>query len=272
MRQAQDVHATELAPLDTTLSGIVPWLVSLWRKLRAAVEKHQATTEEQEIFHLMEYVTSTIGRPVLAASDLDDLDDQIDSLLSAEGLLDSIQHLLAQHLTFLKAIETPSTERFAEIAVPTLGAAQARRLTEAQPMLDAWLDAQRQAFAYFVAEGGTVPERRHDVDLASPEIPPEIAEYLFHIRRAIVCLMAIVRSAVGEQAMAPWLAHAVTERFIESAKQQLRMLASLPDITVDEAIIPRGERLDLSAIAERHVRARDVARRTLRAAQMSSPS
>jgi hypothetical protein len=50
------------------------------------------------------------------------------------------------------------------------------------------------------------------------------------------------------------------------------MLASLPGIVVDEAIVPRVERLDLAAIEVRHRRARDVARRTLEAARMRPSS
>jgi hypothetical protein len=52
----------------TPFAGVMPWLVSLWRKLRAAVEVHQATNEEQQVLHLIEYVTSAIGGPVLTAS------------------------------------------------------------------------------------------------------------------------------------------------------------------------------------------------------------
>lgn len=162
--------AAEIAPIDATpFAGVVPWLVSLWRKLRAAVEVHQATNEEQQVLHLIEYVTSAIGRPVLAASDVDDLDDRLDSLIGSEALLASIQYLLAQHLTLFETAEPPSTTRVAAAAGDSLGAAQARLLTEAQPMLDAWLSAQRQGIARYAAEMSTWAERRRDLDLASPE-------------------------------------------------------------------------------------------------------
>ena len=134
--------AAEIAPIDATpFAGVVPWLVSLWRKLRAAVEVHQATNEEQQVLHLIEYVTSAIGGPVLAASDVDDLDDRLDSLIGSEALLAGMRYLLAQHLTLFETAEPP------------------------------------------------------------------------------------------------WLSCALTERFLESAKQHLRMLASLPGIVVEEAIV-----------------------------------
>ena len=77
---------------------------------------------------------------------------------------------------------------------------------------------------------------------------------------------------IGEQRVEPWLARALIERFLESAKRHLRMLASIPGIAVDEAIVPHAERLDLAAIEKRHRRARDVAQRTLQAARMRPSS
>lgn len=265
--------AGEIAPLDATpFAGVVPWLVSLWRKLRATVEGHQATNEEQRVLHLIEYVTSTIGGPVLAASDVDDLDDRLDSIIGSEALLGSTQYLLAQHLPLFETAEPLTTTRIATAVSDSLGAAQARALTEAQPMLDAWLSAQRQGIARYTAEMSTRTGRRRDPDLASPELPAEVAECLFHALRATVCILAIARAVIGEQRVEPWLARALTERFLESARQHLRMLASIPGIVVDEAIVPHAERLDLAAIEARHRRARDVAQRTLGAARMRPSS
>lgn len=262
------VTAAAIASIDATpFAGMMPWLVSLWRKLQAAVEAHQATNEEQRVFHLIEYVTSAIGSPVLSAADVDDLDDQLDLLVGSQELLASIQYLLAQHLTLFETAEPPSTTRFAAAAGDSLGAAQTRLLREAQPMLDAWLSAQRQGIARFAAEMSTLAGRHRDLDLASPEIPAELAECLFHALRATVCIVAIARAVISEQRVEPWLARALTDRFLESTKQHLRMLASFPGIIVDEAIVPHSERFDLEAIEARHRRARDVAQRTSSAAQ-----
>ncbi|HEX4420316.1 MAG TPA: hypothetical protein VH165_20510 [Kofleriaceae bacterium] len=261
--------AAAIGSIDTMpFAGMVPWLVSLWRKVRAAIEAHQATSEEQQVFHLIEYVTSAIGRPVLASSDVDDLDDQLDALIGSEDLLASIQYLLARHLSLFETGEPPSTMRVAAAVGDSLGAAQARLLTEAQPMLDAWLSAQRQGIARYATEIGTWSGRPHDLDPASPELPAELAECLFHALRATVCITAIMRAVIGDQRVEPWLARALVERFLDSAARHLRMLASIPGIVVDEAIVPRAERLDLATIEARHGRARDVAQRTLTASRM----
>ncbi len=267
------VTAAEIAPIDARpFAGVVPWLASLWRKLRAAVEIHQATTEEHEVLHLIEYVTSAVGRPVLAARNVDDLDDQLDSLIGSECLLASIQYLLAQHLTLFETAEPPSTKLVAAAISESLGSAQARLLTDAQPMLDAWLSAQRQGIARYAAEMSTWTDRWRALDLASADLPAELAEGLFHALRTTVCSIAISCAVIGEQRIEPWLARAVTERFIDSAQHHLRVLASIPGIVVDEAIVPYADRLDLAAIDVRHRRARDVARRTLEAARARSPS
>jgi hypothetical protein len=267
------VTAAEIAPIEAPpLAGVVPWLVSLWRKLRTAVEGHHATSEEQQVLHLIEYVTSAIGQPVLAASDIDDLDDQLELLVGSEHLLASIQYLFAQHLELFASAEQTSTTRFAAAAGDILGAAQARLLTEAQPLLDAWVNAQRQGIARYADDPSPRAEQRPNLDLTSPELPAEFAESLFHALRATVCLIAIARTMLEQQRLEPWLARALTERFLDSVRHHLRMLASFPDIAVDEAIVPRAERFDLAAIAARHQRARDVAQRTLGAARAHSPS
>ena len=209
---------------------------------------------------------------VLAASDVDDLDDRLDTLIGSQALLASFQHLLAQPLTIFETAEPLSTTRVAAAASETLGAAQARLLTEEQPMLDAWLGAQRQGNPRYAAEMSTWAGRRRDLDLASPDLPAELAECLFHALRATISIIAISCAVIGEQRLEPWLARALTERFLESARQHLRMLASLPGIVVDEAIVPHAERLDLAAIEARHERARDVARRTLEASRMPPSS
>jgi hypothetical protein len=139
-------------------------------------------------------------------------------------------------------------------------------------MLDAWLSAQRQGIARYAAETSTWAGRRPGFDLASPDHPAELAECLFHALRATVCILAIARTVIDEQRVEPWLSRALTERFLESVKQHLRMLASIPGIVVDEAVVPHAERLDLAAIELRHRRARDVAQRTLQAARMRPSS
>ena len=71
----------------------------------------------QRVLHLIEYVTSAIGRPVLAASDVDELDDRLDSLIGSEALLASIQYLLAQHLTLFETAGTARLARYSNTEV-----------------------------------------------------------------------------------------------------------------------------------------------------------
>ena len=88
-------------------------------------------------------------------------------------------------------------------------------------MLDAWLSAQRQGIARYAAEMSTWAGPRRDFDLASPDLPAEVAECLFHALRATVSIIAISCAVIGEQRVEPWLARALTERFLESTKHVL---------------------------------------------------
>jgi len=59
-----------------------------------------------------------------------------------------------------------------------------------------------------------------------------------------------------------WLAGALADRLVVSARQHLRLLASLPGVSVDEAIVPDAECLDFAAIEARHQRAKAAVQRS----------
>lgn len=95
-------------------------------------------------------------------------------------------------------------------------------------MLDAWLDAQRQATRMIAHHEPPGAERIFEFSLASPDLPAELAQLVFHSLRAGFCSLAIARALTTEAQVAPWLAHALTERLVTSAREHLRLLASMP--------------------------------------------
>jgi hypothetical protein len=264
---AGEVTAEALAPLGATpFAGLVPWLASLWRRLRASVAKRVATAEEEQVLHLIEFAASRFGDPLLRASSIDDLDDQLDGLVgSPEALYWTA--LLARHVSLFQASEATSAAHLAESVAEKLGTAQGRVLSESQQVLDAWLDAQRQVAGLIThdapPDAERIAERIFEFSLASPAIPAELAQLVFHSLRAGFCSLAIARAIGVEAQVEPWLAHALTERLVASAREHLRLLASMPEVTVDEAIVPLAMRLDLDALAARHLRARLASQRSL---------
>ncbi len=260
--------AEAIAPIGATpFAGLVPWLASLWRRLRASVARRDATDEEEQVLHLIEFAASRFGDPVLRATSVDDLDDRLDALVSSPEAL-YCTALLAQHVSLFQKSEAISAARLAESVGENLGAAQGRVISESQQVLDAWFDAQRQVAGLIASHAPTDAERIFEFSLASPQIPAELAQLVFHSLRAGYCSLAIVRVTAAEMPIEPWLARALTERLVASAKEHLRLLASMPGVKVDEAIVPPAMRLDLDAIEARHQRARLASQRSLEQARI----
>lgn len=218
------------------------------------------------MLHLIEFAASRFGDPLLQASNLDDLDDRLDALVASPEALHCTA-LLAQHVPLFRGSEPASAERFAEAVGENLGTGQGLVLSQAQHVLDAWLDAQQQVASLIASHDPVGGECVFAFSLASPEIPAEVAELVFHSLRAGFCSMAILQASIGGTSIDRWLAHALIERLLTSAKEHLRLLASLPGVVVDEAVVPKSERLDLAAIGHRHGLARAASLRSMEQAR-----
>lgn len=263
MRHPRYVTTEAMAPIGATpFAGLVPRLASLWRGLRAAVERRAATNEEKQVLLLIEFAAARFGDPLLRSRSVDHLDDQLDQLTgSSEALHWTV--LLAHHVPMFQRSEAISATQLAQSVGKSLGQAQGRILSDEQQVLDAWLDAQQQASALIAIQEPVDTERIFEFSLASPEIPAELAQLMFHSLRAGFCTLAIVRVIATEEQVEPWLARALTERLVASAKEHLRLLASLPGVTVDESLVPMTARLDFEEIAAHHQRARSASNRSL---------
>jgi len=250
------------------------WLASLWRQLRALADSHEATQEDVDMLHTIEIAAERCGKPLLEATSLDDLDDRIDELIDSPEIYQS-NKLLTKYAPRLMAPEMASASAFADAVGDILGEAQGRTIAQAHRLIDAWLDAQRQALAGFEAHQASVsvpPEVAQDdshsvnLSLTNADFPADVAVLIYHGIRANLCSFAITYIAI-KGASEPWIAKALTDRIVESVRQHLRFLASIPGVVVDEAIVPRSERLDLDAVFERHQLARETYRRELEAAR-----
>jgi hypothetical protein len=262
------VTAETIAPSGAPpFDGLMPWLASLWKRLRDLVNAREATPEELQILHLMEFAGLRFGEPLVRVASMDDLDDRLDDLAGSPDWL-HFNALLTQHLSLSLLSESLSSTAFAEAVGHTLGEAHGRAVAQSQQLLDAYFDAMRQVAKLVplpdLATGSplvAVPS------LASPEIPAEVAELSCHGFKAGICSFAIAHVTAAGKAVEPWLARALIDRLVASTRQHLRLVASLPGVIVDEAIVPRSERLDLEAIMTRHERARAASRRSLEVAR-----
>lgn len=185
-----------------------------------------------------ELAASHPGDLLLRATSADDLDDRLDAL-------------------------TGSFEAWLPTSDPPIDAS-AGRSAEERSLIDAWVDARRQVARLERDSGvtygpGALP--------ANPDLPVELERLIDQGLRAIGCHLALELARSEDRPVPAWLADALAHRLAAGARQHLRLLASLPGVTVDEAVIPEAERLDLAAIEDRHRRARAESQRSYERAQ-----
>ncbi len=253
--------------------GLVPWLASLWRDLRSRVLARSATKEEAELLHLLEYAASRHGDVLLAARDVDDLDDRLDAQLDDPDVFRWNALISSLALPSLRN-EVAESGSFVRAAEPVLGAGQARALEAAEPLLDAWLRAQQAALLLFsdddMVAGVAAIQAIGPAILTRPDVPPEVAAAFRGALTAGLCTLAVARAINESAKLDGWLARALVERLIDGVRAHLRLIASVPGVNVSEAVMPHGERLDPARIEERHRRARELADRAFAAARKRS--
>jgi hypothetical protein len=272
----QDVQeATAKGGLAIDVGGsLLSALTSTWRQLRGAVSKVTATKEDRELLSLMEYAAARHGEGLLSATSVDDLDDRIDCLLASPEVSRLNAFLLRMVVPTMRR-EVVSFEEFAHAVEGALGEAQSRAIQAVNPVFDAWIGAEHALVAMVpeeaIADAEAFAASAHDF-LTSAEVPVEYASALASRLRAEFCLLAIASAVVRDVKVEPWLGRALVERLVEGARGHLRFLASVPGVDVPETVVPRSERLDFSAIEERHRCARARANESLNRARLGTSS
>lgn len=253
------VVAATLAPIGATpFAGLISWLGSLRPRLQKSVAEHVATDEERQVLHLIEFASSRFDGPLLHATSVDDLDDRLDALTDSPEALHCTE-LLAPHMPLVQASLPMSAALLAAAAGRSPEEAPGQVIKDPQRILEAWLDAQRQATQLMWSRDAP---RVSEAPFAGTDLPIEIEKLIFHGLRANFCGLAIEQVFSAGRQIPVWLAGALADRLVVSARQHLRLLDSLPGVAVDEAIVPDTERLDFAAIEARHQRAKAASQRS----------
>ena len=208
------------------------------------------TEEEERRLHIAAFAGLRLGDPLLHAESVDDLDDRIDAAIQDPEL----GRLSA--FGFRSAQGPGPSEGAAEHAIaPALadvfGAGALRRLEEGDVLATAIARATGQRWGRIERAAilqSPAPRDEPLAFLADPGVPAQVAEALLGGLKAAACLTAITQASLLRRRLQPWLALALAERWVEGQRAFLRLLASMPGVTVPEAILPAGERLDLERL------------------------
>lgn len=212
-----------------------------------------------EVAAFLKFAESRIGRPILGATDLDDLDDRLEAAVASDdlALLDQLALGVMPALQPPRDDGTPPSTLHAAIA-DKLGGAAGMRFLALAPQVDALVAGQQALFAALdqrSIEFAANHLLRSRGVIADTGTPVEISLAVFHAHRSDVCLLAILMAVEGSRLLEPWLALALVERLAESLQQRLRFLASLPGVAIAAALVPNEARIDLVAAFAQHERA-----------------
>ena len=277
-------HAVDLRVVDSlTMESALPGRIEqpaaeigFWSSLVDVLARFARGTtlsdSERHRLHLIGFAASRFGAPLLSAGSLDELDDRVDTLISDPEILQlgdfGIRSMPETDLHRLAAEAAPPPP-----LVELLGRGTLPHLEEGFRLMA----AAAEALASLLPDLRAVPPRPADPGeptdplafLSDPAIPAEVGACLLGAFRAVVCLLAIAQVVITRQRPEPWLARAIVERWTGGMRAQLRLLASLPGLSIPESFIPAEERLDIAKLSRQAQEADRRMREMMEAAKAS---
>jgi hypothetical protein len=256
--------------------GAVGSIAGLVAFVKRAIRNLVLTDEERNLLNLAVYIGVKLGAPLLSAQSRDDLDERIDRVIEGTDLVELSEFGL-RVLTDETFQQVMKQERHVPPEVwSAFGKGATLELEEGDRLALETFRAIWQLKALLPATVELVRGTRGALDplgfLADPYVPVPVAEALLGGFQAAACQAAIMQALITEQRPEPWLALALAEGWVRSQRAYLRLLASIPGISVAEEIIPAEERLDLAAIEAQALRAEERFRERLDEAKASGES
>ena len=207
-------------------AGLSP--LKIWDLLIRLIRRFTLSNEELQLLEIVRGAASTIGRPVLSAASLEDLDSKLDQFVSSPELLKIVQQSArALTLSSLEAALTAPTISPEFVAV--LGAGPAKKLEQFFPLVGAAVSVMFQHFTISPECWIEGPNEEQFADiLYNPELPLQVRKCLFAGLRADVASLAVAAALMGDQVripLEPWLAQALVEQMVRGQYQRVGLLA-----------------------------------------------
>jgi hypothetical protein len=247
--------------------NLPPWIELILRKARRAL----VTEEEKNLLHLAEFGAATFGAQLLDAQDLDDLDNRIDAILENPDLSDFNARVLTSDS---EKDDSQPTSQVTSDDVADLGIAAPEMFAQAINLSVRVLQFRRQLAPKIEPQGQqqTIDVLRGTslVDLClDKSVPPELGLIFLHWFGADVCSLAFCEMVMSKRRVEPWLAMGIAQRWMNGAREYLRLIASFPGVDVPFDLVPENERIDLSRMFAEHRAARERMNRFIEEAKAS---
>lgn len=210
---------------------------------------------EEGLLKLVLLGASTFGARLLDAKDEDDLDGCLDDVIE-DAEFSRLQGLITQWVTENRIACEEAAQGLASGSAGFnidrhFGTGLTGLLEEVFKIGGYILQAIHQISDREMESLRTNQEARSNRPLDfldNPSIPPPAKRAMLAATRADACAFGLLQALVSKQKPAPSLIWNIGARMLEGERQYLRLLASLPGITIPEDIVPPEERLDLARL------------------------
>lgn len=222
--------------------------LKLWDLALRVVRRAAMSEEDRGLLELVRRGSETVGARLLDAASLDDLAERVqEAILSPE--LQQVSRHAARAMPLALLEQTAAFREASPEVVRVLGEGPAKRLVE----LDSLGRAAASVLFQLLATLG--PDALGAVDddplaiVYDATIPSCVGRCILQGLRADACTLALTRAVERGERPAPWLMRALVDRLVDGQRDRLRLLASIPGVSVPFEIIPEDQRFDLRKLA-----------------------
>lgn len=253
------------APVDGMLVLVVRLLRQAARRAAGSWQRVRQSTADEEFLGRVESATERFGRHLLTAQDRDDLRDRVDAVIEDPEFHATLFGLVRRSLDKPGGLEDPLAQEpqlseLSEVEEPlrkVCGPASARAIHQGTRYMAEVL----RVLHLYTRQPGVQEALRSEPGLQAaqslaweivynPDIPPQLARGVLAGQRMGALELAMLAALVRGEPLAPWLGLAVAERWLEEAREYLRLLVALtPGAVVSEELLPAEERLDVEALS-----------------------
>jgi hypothetical protein len=237
-----------------TPAGPGNWLARVVQWLNNAA----LSPAEVELRNTIGSSAALLGAPIIAATSVDDVTDRIDAAIENPELgrftARAMELMTLEMLVEVskKASPTPS------VLVAVLGQGPAAKIAGVSRVELAVVSAVVQLHVLLGEESLRSADPFEEIlrdFLSDSDIPSAVQLATLSGLRSSVAGLAIAHAAFVNRSLEPWLGQRLAEVYTEGLYEYLRLLASVPPISVPDDLVPLDQRIDLAALQDAHAAA-----------------
>lgn len=209
----------------------------------------EAATANTLQWSLLRLGSQLVGSRMLAAASADELHDLLDELLDQED----VSRLFQLHGTTEKPPEAEIEQGLLEAIDQALALASEEQHQQLADLYPAWADVCSQ-LAKQNSEISAEPLESKQGTLAAHLLDTAIHPTIRRLQHSCICgnlaSLAILQAAITRKTLPAWQASELLSLVTQGVRASLRLMASVPNVQISEATVPKNERLDLERLQQ----------------------